>query len=49
MIDLGKHAIPVLGAYGFSLLLMCALVLFSLRRARRIRDELAKLEARRDG
>ncbi len=47
MPDLGKYATEVLSAYGISLTLIVLLVGASLIRARRIRDELRKVEERR--
>lgn len=47
--DLGKYAVAVLGSYGGSMLLLAALVWLSVRRARRVKADLDKLEARRDG
>ncbi len=44
--DLGKYAFAVLASYGVSLGLIIALVALSLRRARRIRAELEKIEER---
>ena len=49
MPDLGKYAASVLGSYGASLLLLAALVWMSMRRARRVKADLEKLEGRRDG
>lgn len=49
MPDLGKYAAEVLSAYAVSLALLAAIVLLSLWRARRVREELRQLEARRDG
>lgn len=48
MIDLGKHALPVLSAYGITILLLVVLVLASLHRARHISAELRKLEKKTD-
>lgn len=45
MPDLGKYAAEVLSAYGLSLFLLMALVLISLRRGRRARAALEKIEA----
>lgn len=49
MPDLGKYAASVLGSYGASLLLLAGLVWLSMRRARRVKADLEKLEGRRDG
>ncbi|PJE27050.1 heme exporter protein D [Pseudooceanicola antarcticus] len=46
MPELGKYAATVLSAYGVSLLLLLALTGVSLWRARRVRAELAEVEAR---
>lgn len=49
MPDLGAYAGPVLAAYGATLALLGLLVGLSLRRAGRVRRELAAVEARRKG
>ena len=51
MPELGKYAVEVLSAYAVSLLLLGGLLLLTLRRGRRVRDELARIEkeTRRDG
>jgi len=49
MPDLGRYAGPVLAAYGFSLVMLIALVWASARRARRVARELALVEQGRDG
>ncbi|AWI83269.1 heme exporter protein CcmD [Alloyangia pacifica] len=46
MPDLGKYAFAVLASYGVSLALISALVAVSLRRSRRVRAELEKIEQR---
>jgi heme exporter protein D len=46
MPDLGTYAATVLAAYGVSLALLAALVAGSLRRAARVKRELAAIEAR---
>ncbi|MBE9635626.1 heme exporter protein CcmD [Salipiger mangrovisoli] len=46
MPDLGKYAFAVLASYGVSLGLIIVLVSLSLRRARRVRAELDKVEER---
>lgn len=48
MFDLGKYAGTVLSAYGISIGLIVVLVLVSLQRAKRIKAELAIVEARRE-
>ncbi|EEB85442.1 heme exporter protein CcmD [Roseobacter sp. GAI101] len=49
MPELGKYATEVMAAYGASLLLLAGLVLLTLRKGRRARAELAKIEAQRRG
>ncbi|MBC7156697.1 MAG: heme exporter protein CcmD [Rhodobacteraceae bacterium] len=44
--ELGKYAVPVLSAYGGSLLLLAGLVVLSVRRAARVRAALREIEAR---
>ncbi len=44
MIELGKYATEVLSAWGISLGLIAGLVWISLRRDRKIRAELARVE-----
>ncbi|WP_207906011.1 heme exporter protein CcmD [Primorskyibacter sedentarius] len=46
MPDLGKYADVVLSSYAVSLLLIVALVAVSIWRARRIKSELDRVEAR---
>jgi heme exporter protein D len=48
MPELGKYATEVLAAYGASLTLLAGLVLLTLRKGRRARAELARIEARKD-
>ena len=48
MPDLGKYATEVISAYGVSLLLLAGLVLLSLRKGRRARADLARIEAKKD-
>ncbi|MCL3882798.1 heme exporter protein CcmD [Marivita sp. GX14005] len=47
MPDLGKYAFEVLSSYGVTLLLLCAVVFVSLRRARKVRTALDEVEQRR--
>ena len=47
MPDLGKYADTVLSAYAVSLVLIVALVAFSVARARRVRRALDEVEGRR--
>ncbi|EEE39073.1 heme exporter protein CcmD [Rhodobacteraceae bacterium KLH11] len=44
--DLGKYADTVLSAYAASIVLLIALVLFSVIRGRKVRAEMEKLEQR---
>lgn len=46
MPELGKYAATVLSAYGVSILLLLALAGLSLWRARRVKAQLAEVEAR---
>ena len=48
MVDLGKYAFPVLGAYGVTIGLLCVLVAVTLWRGRQMRRALAAAEAGRD-
>lgn len=47
MPDLGKYAFAVLSSYGVTLLLLAVIVLFSFRRARKVRAVLDEIEKRR--
>jgi heme exporter protein D len=47
--ELGKYAAEVLAAYAASLVMLAALVLLTLRKGRRARAELARIEDRKDG
>ena len=49
MPDLGVYAGPVLAAYGISIALLALIVGISVRRYRRLRVELARVERGRDG
>lgn len=49
MPELGKYASTVLSAYGVSIVLLIALVWWSLLTARRARADLDKVETRRNG
>jgi len=44
MPDLGKYAEAVLSSYAISLVLLAAVVLLSLRRAKRVKKELEEVE-----
>ncbi|MTI03646.1 heme exporter protein CcmD [Roseibium sp. RKSG952] len=46
MPDLGKYADTVLSAYAASILLLIALVVFSVLRGRKVRAEMEKVEQR---
>ncbi|MGJ8590714.1 MAG: heme exporter protein CcmD [Yoonia sp.] len=48
MPDLGKYAAEVLGAYGLSLFLIAGLIIVTMRKGRRARAELARIEANKD-
>lgn len=45
--DLGKYATEVLAAYGVSIALLVLIIAVSIRRARRVRAQLANVEARK--
>ena len=49
MPELGKYAGAVLSAYAASLVLLAAIVVLSLWRARRVKRDLEQVEARRNG
>ncbi|MDW4496708.1 heme exporter protein CcmD [Sulfitobacter sp. D35] len=44
--DLGKYAVAVLSAYGASFVLLALLVGLTLRRGRKVRAELDRIEGR---
>lgn len=46
MVDLGKYADTVLSAYAVSLVMLVALVVLSIRRGRKVRADMEKIEAR---
>lgn len=46
MPELGKYAVTVLSSYGVSLLLLLLLVLASIRRSRKVRADLERIEER---
>lgn len=48
MVDLGQYAVPVLSAYGGTILLLVALIGASIWRSRRVARRLTAIEARRD-
>ena len=47
MPDLGTYAVPVLASYAVSLALLAAVVIASVRKARRVRARLEEVEQRR--
>lgn len=49
MPDLGKYADTVLAAYGVSILLLLALIVFSILRGRKVRAEMDRVEQRASG
>jgi heme exporter protein D len=49
MVDLGQYAGPVIGAYAGTIALLIGLVVMSALRARRVKRQLAVVEARRVG
>lgn len=49
MPDLGKYAVEVMAAYGASLVLLAGLVYVTLRKGRRARAELSRVEAHKNG
>ena len=44
--DLGKYADTVLWSYAASIILLCALVVLSIKRGRKVRAEMDKIEQR---
>ncbi|MGI9367499.1 MAG: heme exporter protein CcmD [Ruegeria sp.] len=46
MPELGKYADTVLAAYGVSILLLLALIVFSIQRGRKVRAEMDRVEQR---
>lgn len=46
--DLGNYAVEVMSAYVLSILLLVAIVAVSLRRGRKVRGQLVKVEARKE-
>ncbi|WP_417207938.1 heme exporter protein CcmD [Antarctobacter sp.] len=46
MPELGKYAVTVLASYGVSLLLLLLLVAASVRRSRKVRADLERIEER---
>lgn len=47
MVDLGPYTIPVLSAYGGTIVSIIVLIAVSLMRARRVARRLSEVEARR--
>ncbi len=48
MVDLGKYAGTVLGAYGATIAILVVLVVLTMRRSARVRARLTELEQRRE-
>ncbi len=49
MIELGKYATTVLGAYGVSIVLLMAIIGLTIRQDAHAKRKLAKLERRKNG
>lgn len=49
MPDLGKYGETILTAYSATIILVAAIVVLSVVRARKVKRQLAELEARRNG
>ncbi|MCK4861453.1 MAG: heme exporter protein CcmD [Rhodobacteraceae bacterium] len=49
MPDLGKYGETILTAYAATIILVAAIVVLSIVRARKVKKQLAELEARRNG
>ncbi|OUS08166.1 heme exporter protein CcmD [Rhodobacterales bacterium 52_120_T64] len=49
MPDLGKYGATILTAYSATIILVVAMVVLSVVRARKVKRQLAELEARRNG
>ena len=49
MPDLGKYGETILTAYSATIILVVAMVVLSVVRARKVKRQLAELEARRNG
>ena len=49
MPDLGKYGETILTAYTATIILVAAIVVLSIVRARKVKRQLAELEARRNG
>jgi heme exporter protein D len=49
MPDLGKYGETILTAYAATIILVAAIVVLSVVRARKVKKQLAELEARRNG
>ena len=48
MPDLGAYATEVLAAYGLSIFLLVVIIAMSMRRSRKLRAQLAAVEARKE-
>ncbi len=49
MPDLGKYGETILTAYSATIILVAAIVVLSILRSRKVKRQLAELEARRNG
>lgn len=49
MLELGKYSTTILSAYAVTLVLLAAIIVVSVVRARKVKRQLAELEARRNG
>ena len=49
MLDLGKYSTTILSAYAVTIVLVTTIVVVSVVRARKVKRQLAELEARRNG
>ncbi len=49
MLDLGKYSTTILSAYAVTIVLLAAIIVVSVVRARKVKRQLAELEARRNG
>ena len=49
MPDLGKYGETILTAYAATIILVAVIVVLSIMRARKVKRQLAELEARRNG
>jgi heme exporter protein D len=49
MPELGKYADTIMSAYAATIILMGVLIVLSIARARKVKKQLAEIEARRNG